>query len=258
MGGVTQDLIKDWKASCNIGYTARNPEVNELYSNGLHQGVSGIEEGDPNLNKETSIKSTLSVKGKVKSKLFFEGVVYYQKIDNYIFLNPQDEIRLTIRGAFPLFKYEQTDARLVGFDLLGTYQVNDKFNITGKYSYLKGTDKSHNLPLVYMPSNNFYGALNYQFPKLGKLKNVDFQINSKYVAEQKNLLASQDFVVPPKAYCLVGVKVSAEKQLRKLRLNMFVRAENLLNETYRDYLNRQRYFADDLGVNIIIGTNVSF
>ena len=258
MGGVTHEFSKGWKATYNIGYAARNPEVNELYSNGLHQGVSGIEEGDPNLDKEISVKNTLSIKGNMKNKLFFEGLFYYQKIDNYIFLNPQDEIRLTIRGAFPVFKYEQTDAQLIGFDLAATYMVTERFNITGKYSYLNGYDLTNSLPLVYMPSNNLYAALNYQIPKFKKFQNLEFQINNRFVFEQKNLLPSQDFLAPPNSYYLVGLKVSAEKQLRKLRLNMFVRAENLLNETYRDYLNRQRYFADDLGFNLILGINISF
>jgi len=232
--------------------------VNELYSNGLHQGVSGIEEGDPMLSKETSVKNTVSLKGNVKYRLFFEGLFYYQHINNYIFLNPQDEIRLTIRGAFPVFKYEQTDARLAGFDLAATYKINEQFNITGKYSYLDGYDLKNKMPLVYMPSNNLYTDLNYQIPEVGKFHNVGFQMNSRYVFEQKNLLPSQDFLAPPESYYLVGLKVSAEKQLRRLRLNMFVKAENLLNETYRDYLNRQRYFADDLGFNLIIGINISF
>tara|TARA_B100000809_G_C15045336_1_gene497024 strand:+ start:890 stop:1048 length:159 start_codon:yes stop_codon:yes gene_type:complete len=52
--------------------------------------------------------------------------------------------------------------------------------------------------------------------------------------------------------------VSAENKLPKLILSLFVRAENLLNETYREYLNRQRYFADDLGFNLIVGVNISF
>ena len=258
MGGVTHEFGRAWNATYNIGYAARNPEVNELYSNGLHQGVSGIEEGDPNLNKEASVKNTLSIKGNIKNKLFVEGLFYYQKIDNYIFLNPQDEIRLTIRGAFPVFKYEQTDARLIGFDLAATYLATERFNITGKYSYLNGYDQTNSMPLVYMPSNNLYAALNYQIPKFKKFQSLEFQINNRYVFEQKNLLPSQDFVAPPNSYYLIGLKVSAEKQLRKLRLNMFVRAENLLNETYRDYLNRQRYFADDLGFNLIIGINISF
>jgi iron complex outermembrane receptor protein len=109
-----------------------------------------------------------------------------------------------------------------------------------------------------MPSNNLYTTLNYLIPKLGTFHNIDFQINSRFVFEQKNLHASQDFVAPPPSYHLIGLKVSAEKQLNKLRLNMFIRAENLLNETYRDYLNRQRYFADDLGFNMTVCINISF
>ncbi|MGB0427326.1 MAG: hypothetical protein ACPGEC_00185 [Flavobacteriales bacterium] len=55
-----------------------------------------------------------------------------------------------------------------------------------------------------------------------------------------------------------GFKISAEKQWSKLRLNTFIRTENLLNHNYRDYLNRQRYFADDLGFNLIVGTSIVF
>jgi len=258
VGGITYDLSKRLKSSFNVGYASRNPEVNELYSNGLHQGVSGIEEGDPTLNKEVSVKSTLSFKGNVQNRLFLEGLFFYQKIDDYIFLNPQDKIRLTIRGAFPLFKYEQADAQIIGFDLAATFQATERFNLTGKYSYLRGYDLSNSVPLVYMPSNNLYAELNYQIPKFGKLQNAEFQINSRFVFEQKNILSSQDFVAPPESYYLINLKASSKKQLKKLGLKMYISAENLLNATYRDYLNRQRYFADDLGFSLIVGVNISF
>lgn len=258
MGGLSQKLGENWKVSYNLGYAARNPEVNELYSNGLHQGVSGIEEGSPTLSKEVSVKNTLSIVGNVKEKLFVEGLFYHQNIDAYIFLNPQDEFRLTIRGAFPVFKYEQTDARLLGFDLAATYKATESLNLTGKYSYLQGNDVKNDMPLVYMPSNNFLATLNYQTPTFGKFQNAGFQINGRVVFEQKNLLPSQDFVAPPPTYTLLGFKVFAEKQLAKMKIKMFVRTENLLNTTYRDYLNRQRYFADDLGFNLIVGVNISF
>ncbi len=258
MVGISYQLGDGWEVAYNFGSISRNPEVNELYSSGLHQGVAGIEEGDPNLGKEISFKNTLSIKGAVKDKLFFEGLFYFQQIDNFIFLNPQDEVRLTIRGAFPVFKYEQTDARLIGFDLTATYKLTERLNITGKYSYLNGHDLSNDIPLVYMPPNNLYADFSYYIPKFEKLQNIEFQINSRLVFEQKNILPSQDFVAPPGSYYLIGLKASAEKQLSKLRLNMYVRVENLLNETYRDYLNRQRYFADDLGFNLIVGINISF
>lgn len=258
MAGVHQALSENWSIDYNIGYATRNPEVNELYSNGLHQGVSGIEEGDPNLAMEQSLNNTLSIKGNVKGKLYIESLVYYQNIDDYIFLNPTGEVRLTIRGAFPVFKYEQTNASIYGLDLVATYQFNDRLNITGKYSYLEGTDRSNDIPLVNMPANNLFGKINFSIPKWGGFQNLEFEINNRYVFEQTNLLDTQDFVSPPEAYNLVGARISADKQIRKLGVKMFVSAENIFNVRYRDYLNRQRYFADDLGINLILGINVSF
>lgn len=258
MGGVKHKFNELLEVAYNIGCATRNPEVNELYSNGLHQGVSGIEEGDPELDKETSLKNTLSVKGNIKSKLFFEGLFYYQRIQNYIYLKPQNEIRLTIRGAFPLFKYEKTNAQISGFDLTATYRISEQLNLTGKYSYIKGSDISNDIALINMPSNNIDGVISYQLPKVGKFQNLDFQISNKFVFKQKNLLTSQDFVSPPEAYNLLGLRASAERQLQKLRLAVSIRAENLLNTTYREYLNRQRYFADELGFNLILGINILF
>jgi len=258
MLGVTHDLSSHWKLTYNLGFAERNPEVNELYSNGLHQGVGGIEEGDPNLQKESSLKNTLSIKGKPSDRWVLEGLGYYQAIDNYIFLNPQDEIRLTIRGAFPVYKYEQTKARITGFDLAATYRATERFNITGKYSFLYGYNLSENLPLINMPSNNAMATLRYQIPKWGAFDNVEFQINNNYVFEQKKLLPSQDYAPAPDAYFLLGAKATGEIQWEKLRFNLFIKGENILNQTYRDYLNRQRYFADDTGINIILGCSISF
>ena len=258
MGGVNHAFTKNWRISYNIGQLYRNPEVNELYSNGLHQGVSGIERGDPTLQVERSIKNTLSLHGKSKSKLSLDASFYIQRIDNYIFLNPQDEIRLTIRGAFPVFTYEQTDARLLGYNVTTIYQATKRIKITGNYSYLDGFDKSNTMPLVYMAPNNLYTSFNYQIPEVLGLKNMELEINSRFVFEQKNILPSQDFLAPPASYNLLGFKISADKNFKTLRLKFFIRAENALNTSYREYLNRQRYFADDLGLNIITGLKVSF
>lgn len=258
MGGLRYDLSENWVLNYNVGYAQREPDINELYSNGLHQGVSGIEVGDPGLRTEASIKNTVSVKGDVRKRLFVDALFYYQHFENYIFLNPQDEIRLTIRGSFPVFRYEQADASIFGADFAATFRLTERLNLTGKYSYLRGYNRSQNEYLVYMPSNNLLGALTYQIPEVGKFQNIEMQVNNKYVFKQNNLNASQDFVEAPAAYNLLGLKISAERQLAKHNLKLFVKADNLLNASYRDYLNRQRYFADDTGINIIVGVNITF
>ncbi len=247
----------------NLGLSMRNPAINELYSNGLHQGVSGIEEGNPNLQTEQALKSTLELKGNISHAFSFESLLYYQHIKDYIFLNPQDELRPTIRGIFPVFKYEQTDAQIFGLDLSGKYQVNNSLHAKATYSFIRGNDLSKQLPLIYIPSNKLGATISYEFLQailIGKkrIENLALELNSQYVFQQQNLLPEQDFVNAPDAYYLLGVKVASDIQLNKTRLRFTAKVDNLLNVAYRDYLNRQRYFADDLGINATFGISLKF
>ncbi len=262
-GGFRWLISPNYSISGNLGFTSRNPAINELYSQGLHQGVSGIEEGTLTLTSEQSFKATLGFVAKVNKAIDFESLVYYQAINNYIFLNPQNEIRLTIRGAFPVFKYAQTDAEIFGIDLSSTFRLNHSAYVDIKYSYIQGNDLTQDLPLINIPSNNVMGRIGYQFEKplkIGKkqLENLEFNVDYRYVFRQNNLLPEQDFVLPPDGYGLLGLNLSTDIQLAKTRLRVTAQVDNLLNTSYRDYLNRQRYFADDWGVNVILGVGVSF
>ncbi len=263
--GINYELSEHIQISYNIGLATRNPAVNELFSNGLHQGVSGIEEGNLNLNTEKSIKNTFSLSGKIKQKLSFETLIYHQNIADYIYLNPENKVRLTIRGAFPLFKYKQTDAQIYGLDISTRYQFSKSLDLKASYSFIKGDDLNNDLPLINMPSNNLQATFRYQIQKpisIGttrrKLTNTQFEITNHYVFRQNDLLAEQDFTLPPAAYNLIGLRVSTNIQGQKTQLRMFAKADNLLNVEYRNYLNRQRYFADDMGINIILGLKMEF
>ena len=105
--------------------------------------------------------------------------------------------------------------------------------------------------------------MKYVYPKSVKLgnkvaENIEFSVENKYVFRQLNLNGDQDFIPTPEAYNLLSAKLAGDIQLRKNRLRLFVRGMNLLNSKYRDYLNRQRYFADDIGMNIVLGARLKF
>ena len=89
-------------------------------------------------------------------------------------------------------------------------------------------------------------------------------IESQYVFEQKRfppnifVFSPQqqqevelDINTPPAAYHLLALDAEASFTIRNNNdFKVGLRATNLLNTLYRDYLNRQRYFVDDLGRNI--------
>ena len=261
---IQHDLSKSHSVSFNSGYTTRNPAINELYSNGLHQGVSGIEEGDVNLGIEKALKNTLEYKWIPGTDFSLSALVYFQHFDNYIFLNPQDEFRPTIRGVFPVFKYEQTDANIFGIDISTRFTIANSVFGTFKYSYLRGEDVESDQPLVFMPPNNFFTSLTYQtkrpvrFSEKLILEKTEIELNSRIVLEQKHILPEQDFLAPPSSYALVGLKLSADIIFSHQKIKCFVKADNLLNTKYRDYLNRQRYFADEIGLSVSFGVNYKF
>ena len=109
-----------------------------------------------------------------------------------------------------------------------------------------------------MPSNNLSASFSYKILEIGRFKNLEITVTDKYVFEQSHLLAFQDFVLPPDAYNLIGVKISTDITVGNSLGTIYISADNLLNVAYRDYLNRQRYFADDLGRNIVIGGSWKF
>lgn len=256
--GLKYNINPRFKTNLNIGYMARTPEVNELYSFGLHQGVSGLEEGNRTLSVEKSLKIVLSNDFRIQDKLFFQVLGYYQNIDSYIYLQPQNEFRLTIRGAFPVFIYEQTDATIYGTDILFKYEPRKDWKFLAKYAIVRGQDTAQNLPLINMPADNLYGALTYSFSEGDYFKNTQLSVNGKYVFQQHRLEEEQDFLATPTAYFLLGLTASTAIEWEESKLKFHLSVENALNEKYRDYLNRLRYFADETGVNVVIGVNFSF
>ena len=258
------NMSESQSMNLNTGYAMRNPAINELYSYGLHQGVSGIEEGDIGLKTERAIKNTLEYKWFPNTKFSLGALAYHQFFTDYIFLNPQDEIRLTIRGAFPVFKYEQTDASIYGIDISTQFTIGNSLFGNLKFSYLRGRDTKNNIPLVFMPPNSVFGSFIYRVNKPIKiskhinLEESEIEINNKLVFEQKYILQEQDFVQPPPTYSLFGLKISTNLNFSNHKIRCFAKADNLFNVKYRDYLNRQRYFADDIGLSITMGINFKF
>lgn len=261
--GVSYKLGPKQTISANTGFASRSPGINELYSNGLHQGVSGIEIGDKELRPEEAIKTTLSYQLVTSEVFSIQALVYHQLFFNYIFLQPTDETRLTIRGAFPVFRYRQTPASISGLDISTQLVLNNSFLIQANASLLKGTDTDDDIPLVYMPSNNFLTHFIYRHQKEISLSSLRFEqleigISHRLVLQQTNLLPNQDFLEAPSTYYLLGIKISSTTYISKQKFRWHIEVDNALNTQYRDYLNRLRYFADDTGISVTAGISYKF
>jgi len=261
--GYRYDLTDHQSINISTGIASRAPGINELYSSGLHQGVSGIEEGDVNLETEKAWKTTFEYAYGKDEAYSFNLLAYYQKIDDYIFLRPEQDVRLTIRGAFPVFQYMQTDASISGLDLSFKVHFSDHWNSDFQYSLINTKERESGLTLPFTPTNTFQNTMTYQAGnsvKIGKtqLENLEVSVTNRFTAEQSDISIEQDFLPPPSGYHLLGLRISSDIQVRSLRWRINLTADNLLNTTYRDYLNRLRYFSDDLGRSFTLGLTAKF
>lgn len=256
-GGVGNELNKKLQLDLNLGYAQRAPEINELYSFGLHQGISQIEEGDKNLHPEDAFKAVFHLSWKLSPKLSVENSTYFHNINNYIFLEPQG-VRLTIRGAYIVAQYKQTDAQLAGNDLAFEYTPHKSLVFNGVYSLVRGYDRSNDQYLIYMPSDNIQVNSQYNFKPTKAFENSFVKVTARYVFKQTRYNAEQEILEPPSDYFLLGLEAGIDIHRNKGHWVLGLRVENALNQTYRDYLNRMRYFSDEPGININFQLQYSF
>lgn len=258
-GGVKYQFSRDLKFGVNAGMVTRDPAINELYSNGLHQRVSGIEEGDSELEQEYSYKILAKIDWSGADRFFIQSITYLQYVNNYIYLQPENMFRLTIRGAFPVFKYRQTDARIWGSDFLASFQAFKQLRLVSKASLIRGRDLDNHLGLINIPADNASIEFQYAFGKASdRFYGNYFNLKLVWTGRQNRIDESQDFLAPPESYSLLSAKTGTHIKFHNSILEISLFADNLLNTQYRDYLNRLRYFADELGFNAGLRLNLKW
>jgi len=240
-----------WGLSGNLAWRA--PSINELYTNGLHHGTSTFEVGNPNLKSEQGIKSGINfIQTALKQSLQAELFVYGQYIRNFINLVSDSSPVLTIRGAYPSFHYDQTDAFLSGIDAKLAWQSNSFLRFQLMYSSLFARDISRKDWLQQMPSDRWQAEIKAKPFGIGKLKELEIKLGYSLVSKQ-NRVSSYfiDYKESPASYGLMNVSLGWKNQ----DWNVQLFSTNLLNTRYREYLNRFRYFTDEPGISIGIRTS---
>lgn len=239
----------------NAGSAWRAPAPNELYSNGLHQGLGSIERGNANLKTEQVYNVTAS--GLYRNGGYtLEITAYHNQFSNFIYLNPANQPELTIKGAYPVFNYMQADARISGLDGKAGAVFYKHLELTAKAMILRAWNYSINDYLVYMPSDRYSLDIKAFTTISRSVKDAYIQAGYQYITKQWRVPDRTDFAPPPKAYGLLSAEIGAAFRFGKQQLNISLAATNLLDAIYRDYLDRFRYFADSQGRNFTIRIKV--
>lgn len=253
----------------NYSFSSRAPNPSELFSEGVHHSAARIEIGDIRFKSENSNRISTTY-GYTGSKLNFQLESYYNKINNFIYLVPTENgIRTLIRGPFPEWEYIQTNAYFFGFDFTLNYQIREKLNFNHKSSLVKAYDKNANLPLINIPPFINRNGITYNNKKW---KNFKATLNSELFLEQNEFPDEFNYTVPianeedifvdlspPPAYHLMHFQSEITlPAFKNSKLNIRFSIDNIFNISYRNYLNRLRFFADELGRNFKLQLQLNY
>lgn len=248
-------VMREWKsgiqAKLNVGKSWRSPSIAEMYSSGLHHGAAAIEYGDPNLKKETSyqLNAQFSYSGNQRWKVIVGP--YLNIMDGFIYREPTKEPILTIRGAYPGFKFVQKDVVLYGVDVDLNYSINAHWYGSLKGALVRANERESGLFVIGMPADRATIELGYLQERLNnRIKKVKGYVAFSAVNKQWRVPSGMDFALPPTGYVLVQMGLSAQVMINNQPLQLGITVLNAFNKAYRDYLDRFRYFADAAGRNV--------
>lgn len=253
LGGVW-NATNQLSLRSNIGLAWRAPAANELYSDGVHHGAALYEIGDPDLKSEQGYKWVNSI-NYISEKLNLNLDLYGQYIRNYIFATPQpDSVRQTIRGTFPIFIYEQKDARFWGLDFNGSYVLTNSLSYSLNIALVRAKNLTDNVYLPYIPSDRLDHNIRWSLgvPKRYHWHSPFIQFGHRFVARQTRYEPNTDYVEPPPAYHVFNIVAGTKVLIHKSELGVNLAVDNVFNNLYKDYMNRFRYYTDEMGRNITL------
>jgi len=262
--GLKKQFHHEMEWLVNVSLASRNPNPSELFSDGLHHSTGQIELGDLRLKKEQAFKFNTTFKKDWKS-FVIQLNPFINRISNFMYLQPTG-FETTIRGAFPVWEYKQTEALLTGFDVNTKWTISNHFSHELGMAYVNGQNLSTDEYLIDMPPFVINNKIQYKndswFHFVSEIKselvfsqnqfpNYNFETNIIV----NNLLTpvTVDISSPPKGYHLLHLYSEMTFNINKKNsLTTSFSIQNIANTTYRDYLNRQRFFVDEMGRNIQI------
>ncbi len=261
--GIKYELNR-YNFAVNYAKANRAPNPAELFSDGLHHSAAIIELGDLRFDKENAHKISASLERKTDA-FTLSVEPYFNFLNNFIVLQPIG-LETTIRGAFPVWEYQQTRAEMYGVDVSADYKFASNFLYQSRFSSVHGKNKNTNTNLVDIPPSNWSNTLNFTKPEW---HNLDLSLTGDWVLKKQNYPDNNfyydvledgnytstlvDISTPPNAYFLLHFNAFATfTPFKTGQMQVGLLIDNLLNTQYHDYLNRLRYYADNTGRNFTL------
>ena len=251
--GVNVPLWKGGAFVTNLSFSSRAPALEELYNNGPHIGNLTFEIGNKNLEMERSVGIDFSLR-QLSNRVRFNFDVYYYRINNFVFLAPQDADgngEIDIEDNLRVGLYSQADAKYFGAEANFDFTVNKYFGffVNGDVTNAKLTETD--TPLIRIPPSRLRTGLNIFY------KNLSVRPEAIFV-DRRTSGDIFPFETPTAGYALFNIAgsytVGREHYAHIFSFNAF----NLTDKLYRNHLSFIKDFAAEQGRGIRVGYTFRF
>lgn len=243
--------------TANAGTAWRAPSVNELYIHGVHFSDASYQNGDSTLKAERSLNASLTLAYNSK-KLRGTVDVYRNHIGNYIYETPQPQPVTLISGTFPAFNFTQDNVSISGLDASLQYDFVKHFTLQSRATIVRGYNKTADAWLIYMPADRYENGIVFNLHELRFMEEPYISVENVTTLRQTRVPVGLDYAAPPAGYSIFNASAGFSTHIRKKKLMVDLTVANLTNTVYRDYLDKFRYYADNIGINFIVKTKFSF
>jgi hemoglobin/transferrin/lactoferrin receptor protein len=257
----------------NLSSGFRAPTVFELYASGVHGGVAAFQVGNPDLEPERSYSADLSLRVR-RDRITAEVTGYVSAIQDYIYLENTGE--KGPNGNLPKFAADQTDALIPGIEATVETSPLPWLQVGGAAAVLDGTGDGlgaqggdGQLPLL--PANTVSGFVKWVPQSTARLKNPHLKVSVKHAFQKDAAGRFEPFAQfdegfgPPfgtastQSYRVVNMEARATLALGLgVPLTTSIGVDNLLDETYRDFLDTYKGYALSPGRDLRVTVSVPF
>ncbi|MCS3704649.1 TonB-dependent receptor [Salinibacter ruber] len=258
----------------NLSSGFRAPSVFELYASGVHGGVAAFQVGNPDLEPERSYSADLSLRVR-RDRVTAEVTGYVNAIQDYIYL--ENTPRTDPGSGLPVFEADQTDALIPGVEAKIEASPLPWLQVGGSAAVLDGTgdglgaDEGDDGELPLLPANTVSGFVRWVPADAGPLTNPQVELSLKRALDKDAAGRFESFSQfdegfgPPfgtastRAYSVVNVEARTTLALGLgAPLTVSVGVDNLLDETYRDFLDTYKGYALSPGRDVQFSLSTSF
>jgi len=224
----------------------------------------GIDDEDSivDLLREAILTGKMIGYQKIKSKT--ENSIGNKTVGCYIYDHigtGKDRFHNHPSGKYPKFIYDQDDVQLYGGDLEATMTPLKGLTVVGKAEWMFARNITRGDWLPFMPSDRYGLSGTYERSLGAKEKyHTSLSLSGLYVTKQRRFDPDKDLVSDsPDAYFLLnGTAEFAIRLPQRREVRFMIVGENILNNLYKEYTDRFRYYAHERGVNVSLRTLFKF